>query len=57
MSADNVIGRSPCVRRNRGKQIRDALVIVVIILFTYRETSVLKDRMDVITGPHQAART
>src|SRR5512141_3181678 len=52
VSADNVIGRSPRGRGNRAKQIRHALVIVVIILFTYSETSVLKDRMNVISGPH-----
>ena len=52
MSADNVIGRSPRGRRNRAKQIRHPLVIVVEIPFTYSETSVLKDRVNVISGPH-----
>jgi len=52
MSADNVIGRSPRACRNRAKQIRHALVIVVIVLFTYSETSLLKDRVNVIGGSH-----
>src|SRR5215216_1627573 len=52
VSADNVIGRSPRGSRKRAKQIRHALVIVVIILFTYSETSVFKNRVDVISGPH-----
>ena len=47
MSADHVIGRSPRARRNRGKQIRYPLVIVVVILFTYSETSILKNRVSV----------
>ena len=50
MSADNVIGRSHRARRNRAEQIRDALVIAVIVLFTYSETSVVKDRVNVIGG-------
>ena len=52
VSANNVIGRSPCARWNRAKQIRYPLVIVVVILFTYSETSVLKDRVNVIGGSH-----
>jgi hypothetical protein len=52
VSADNVIGRSLIGCRKRGKQIRHPLVVVVIILLSYDETSLLKDRVNIIRSSH-----
>ena len=43
VSANHVISRTPSSPRNRGKHIRYELVMVLVILLPYRETSVLED--------------
>ena len=52
VSANNVIGRSSSRRGNCGKQVRHALVVVVIILLSYDETSLLKDRVNIVSSSH-----
>jgi hypothetical protein len=54
MSTNDVIGRGPSRHRSRGKHIRHALIIILVVLLSHRQTGFFEDRMDLIGGADQA---